>query len=68
MHHSLELPQHLELVGSSFSLAVNVFLMYLIYRFSRPEYGSYRMLMLVMTFLYVIYSAIEITVLPVSTS
>ncbi|EGT31536.1 hypothetical protein CAEBREN_30450 [Caenorhabditis brenneri] len=64
MHSNLELAQYLELAGSSLSLFFNVLLLYIIYRFSRPEYGSYRILMLVMTSFYVIYSAIEVLVLP----
>ncbi|EGT31548.1 hypothetical protein CAEBREN_30321 [Caenorhabditis brenneri] len=64
MHSNLELAQYLELAGSSLSLFFNVLLLYIIYRFSRPEYGSYRILMMVMTSFYVIYSAIEVLVLP----
>ncbi|EFO95290.1 hypothetical protein CRE_08767 [Caenorhabditis remanei] len=64
MNSTLELPQYLELAGSALSLFFNVFLFYIITKFSRPEYGSYRILMLVMTSLYVVYSAIEAIVLP----
>ena len=65
MNSTLELPQYLELAGSALSLFFNVILFYIITKFSRPEYGSYRILMLVMTSLYVVYSAIEVIVLPV---
>ncbi|KAF1753459.1 hypothetical protein GCK72_020016 [Caenorhabditis remanei] len=64
MNSTLELPQYLELAGSALSLFFNVILFYIITKFSRPEYGSYRILMLVMTSLYVVYSAIEVIVLP----
>uniref|UniRef100_A0A1I7TXU0 G protein-coupled receptor n=1 Tax=Caenorhabditis tropicalis TaxID=1561998 RepID=A0A1I7TXU0_9PELO len=65
MYNNLELPQYLELAGSTLSLFFNMTLLFIIGKFSRPEYGSYRVLMMAMTSLYVIYSSIEILVLPV---
>ncbi|CAP22563.1 Protein CBR-STR-82 [Caenorhabditis briggsae] len=64
MQSRLELPQYIGLTGSMLSFSCNIFLMYIIGKFSRPEYGSYRILMGVMAGLYVVYSSIDILVLP----
>ncbi|UMM33146.1 hypothetical protein L5515_006733 [Caenorhabditis briggsae] len=64
MHSRLELPQYIGLTGSMLSFSCNIFLMYIIGKFSRHEYGSYRILMEVMAGLYVVYSSIDILVLP----
>uniref|UniRef100_A0A8R1HL78 Uncharacterized protein n=1 Tax=Caenorhabditis japonica TaxID=281687 RepID=A0A8R1HL78_CAEJA len=64
MTGSLEISQFVELLGSLLSLVSNVFLLVLIHRFSHPEYGSYKILMILMAGLYVVYSAIEVLVMP----
>lgn len=65
MQLNLNLSQYLELIGSSLSLLFNLVLLVIIIKFSRPEYGSYKLLMMVMATLYAIYSAIEVIILPV---
>lgn len=65
MQLNLNLSQYLELIGSSLFLFFNMIMLIIIQKLSRPEYGSYKILMMVMTSLYVAYSAIEILVLPV---
>ncbi|CCD61358.1 Seven TM Receptor [Caenorhabditis elegans] len=64
MQLNLNLSQYLELIGSSLSLLFNLVLLVIIIKFSRPEYGSYKLLMMVMATLYAIYSAIEVIILP----